>query len=160
MKWSGTSFRHKELPRNILSFYGYSCFIFTNPYLTLFVVLITITLDIRLGAADGINVPDAELIPVSTTEDVIRLMTLGHKNRAVGSTAMNDRSSRSHRFHPTFSYYNCNQRLSYFLTYNERVQAIYRQGNQIKRNPRAHGPKQLKYNIYILTLPLKLEHRC
>ncbi|KAJ9538372.1 LOW QUALITY PROTEIN: hypothetical protein OSB04_031105, partial [Centaurea solstitialis] len=52
--------------------------------------------DIRLGAADGINVPDAELIPVSTTEDVIRLMTLGHKNRAVGSTAMNDRSSRSH----------------------------------------------------------------
>ncbi|XP_024962466.1 kinesin-like protein KIN-14G [Cynara cardunculus var. scolymus] len=53
-------------------------------------------LDIRLGAQDGINVPDAELIPVSTTEDVIHLMTLGHKNRAVGSTAMNDRSSRSH----------------------------------------------------------------
>ncbi|KAI3715549.1 hypothetical protein L6452_22535 [Arctium lappa] len=52
--------------------------------------------NVRLGASDGINVPDAELIPVSTTEDVIRLMTLGHKNRAVGSTAMNDRSSRSH----------------------------------------------------------------
>nr|XP_043625416.1 kinesin-like protein KIN-14I [Erigeron canadensis] len=53
-------------------------------------------LEIRLGTSNGINVPDATLVPVSTTEDVIRLMTLGHKNRAVGSTAMNDRSSRSH----------------------------------------------------------------
>ncbi|KAJ0438211.1 putative minus-end-directed kinesin ATPase [Helianthus annuus] len=53
-------------------------------------------LEIRLGTQDGINVPDAALIPVSKTEDVIRLMNLGHKNRAVGSTAMNQRSSRSH----------------------------------------------------------------
>lgn len=30
--------------------------------------------------------------------DVIDLMKLGHKNRAVGATALNDRSSRSHRF--------------------------------------------------------------
>ncbi|KAD2393001.1 hypothetical protein E3N88_39978 [Mikania micrantha] len=51
---------------------------------------------IRLGTQDGINVPDAALIPVSKTDDVIRLMNLGHKNRAVGSTAMNQRSSRSH----------------------------------------------------------------
>ncbi|KAK9070833.1 hypothetical protein SSX86_009401 [Deinandra increscens subsp. villosa] len=52
--------------------------------------------EIRLGTQDGINVPDAALIPVSKTDDVIRLMNLGHKNRAVGSTAMNQRSSRSH----------------------------------------------------------------
>ncbi|KAL8227950.1 hypothetical protein R6Q57_015534 [Mikania cordata] len=51
---------------------------------------------IRLGTQEGINVPDAALIPVSKTDDVIRLMNLGHKNRAVGSTAMNQRSSRSH----------------------------------------------------------------
>ncbi|KNA11104.1 hypothetical protein SOVF_138290 [Spinacia oleracea] len=44
----------------------------------------------------GINVPDANRLPVSTTADVISLMNLGHKNRAVSSTAMNDRSSRSH----------------------------------------------------------------
>ncbi|CAH2057659.1 unnamed protein product [Thlaspi arvense] len=44
----------------------------------------------------GLSVPDASLVPVSSTFDVIDLMKLGHKNRAVGSTALNDRSSRSH----------------------------------------------------------------
>ncbi|KAL6550194.1 hypothetical protein OROMI_020682 [Orobanche minor] len=33
---------------------------------------------------------------VTSTEDVISLMNLGHKNHAVGYTFMNDRSSRSH----------------------------------------------------------------
>nr|KYP71278.1 Kinesin-4 [Cajanus cajan] len=51
---------------------------------------------IRNSSHNGINVPDANLVPVSCTSDVINLMNLGHKNRAVGSTAMNDRSSRSH----------------------------------------------------------------
>lgn len=55
------------------------------------------TLEIRNSSHNGINVPDASLVPVSTTSDVITLMNLGHKNRAVGATAMNDRSSRSHR---------------------------------------------------------------
>ena len=41
--------------------------------------------------------PDANIIPVSSTYDVIDLMNLGHRNRAVGATALNDRSSRSHR---------------------------------------------------------------
>ncbi|XP_059652350.1 kinesin-like protein KIN-14I [Cornus florida] len=53
-------------------------------------------LEIRNSSQNGINVPDANLIPVSSTSDVINLMNLGHKNRAVGATAMNDRSSRSH----------------------------------------------------------------
>ncbi|KAK8589226.1 hypothetical protein V6N12_023629 [Hibiscus sabdariffa] len=44
----------------------------------------------------GINVPDANLVRVSSTSDVINLMNLGQKNRTVFSTAMNDRSSRSH----------------------------------------------------------------
>ncbi|KAL9233435.1 hypothetical protein vseg_008438 [Gypsophila vaccaria] len=52
--------------------------------------------EIRNSSQTGINVPDATRLPVSTTEDVISLMNLGHKNRAVSSTAMNDRSSRSH----------------------------------------------------------------
>ncbi|PNY10999.1 kinesin-4-like protein, partial [Trifolium pratense] len=52
--------------------------------------------DIRNSSNNGINVPDANLVPVSTTSDVINLMNLGHKNRAVGSTSMNERSSRSH----------------------------------------------------------------
>lgn len=41
--------------------------------------------------------PDANVIRVSSTSDVIDLMNLGHKNRVVGATALNDRSSRSHR---------------------------------------------------------------
>uniref|UniRef100_A0A7N0TSM4 Uncharacterized protein n=1 Tax=Kalanchoe fedtschenkoi TaxID=63787 RepID=A0A7N0TSM4_KALFE len=53
-------------------------------------------LDIRNSSLSGLNVPDANLIPVTSTSDVIYLMNLGHKNRAVGSTALNDRSSRSH----------------------------------------------------------------
>ncbi|PON48906.1 Kinesin-like protein [Trema orientale] len=44
----------------------------------------------------GLSVPDANLVPVSSTADVIDLMNLGQKNRAVGATALNDRSSRSH----------------------------------------------------------------
>ncbi|MBA0826502.1 hypothetical protein Goarm_011347, partial [Gossypium armourianum] len=44
----------------------------------------------------GLNVPDASLMPVSSTSDVIDLMNLGQRNRAVGATALNDRSSRSH----------------------------------------------------------------
>ncbi|XP_015577232.1 kinesin-like protein KIN-14I isoform X2 [Ricinus communis] len=53
-------------------------------------------LEIRNSSQTGLNVPDANLVPVSSTSDVIDLMNLGHKNRAVGSTALNDRSSRSH----------------------------------------------------------------
>ncbi|KAF3436496.1 hypothetical protein FNV43_RR23588 [Rhamnella rubrinervis] len=44
----------------------------------------------------GLSVPDANLVPVSSTSDVIDLMNLGQRNRAVGATALNDRSSRSH----------------------------------------------------------------
>uniref|UniRef100_A0A803M9D2 Uncharacterized protein n=1 Tax=Chenopodium quinoa TaxID=63459 RepID=A0A803M9D2_CHEQI len=45
---------------------------------------------------NGLNVPEASLVPVSSTSDVIHLMNIGHRNRAVGATALNDRSSRSH----------------------------------------------------------------
>ncbi|EOA29308.1 hypothetical protein CARUB_v10025588mg [Capsella rubella] len=51
---------------------------------------------IRNSSQKGLSVPDASLVPVSSTFDVIDLMKTGHKNRAVGSTALNDRSSRSH----------------------------------------------------------------
>ncbi|GER25858.1 kinesin-like polypeptide [Striga asiatica] len=40
--------------------------------------------------------PDATLCPVKSANDVIKLMKLGEVNRAVGSTAINVRSSRSH----------------------------------------------------------------
>ncbi|KAF2288306.1 hypothetical protein GH714_005900 [Hevea brasiliensis] len=52
--------------------------------------------NIRNSSHNGINVPDATQLPVSSTADVINLMNIGHMNRAVSATAMNDRSSRSH----------------------------------------------------------------
>ncbi|XP_020222158.1 kinesin-like protein KIN-14F [Cajanus cajan] len=54
-------------------------------------------LDIRNNSQlNGINVPDAFLVPVTCTQDVLDLMRTGQKNRAVGATALNERSSRSH----------------------------------------------------------------
>ncbi|KAL8191994.1 hypothetical protein R6Q57_028115 [Mikania cordata] len=53
-------------------------------------------LDIRNNSQNGFNVPDASLVQVASMYDVIELMNLGQRNRAVGATALNDRSSRSH----------------------------------------------------------------
>ncbi|KAH9297873.1 hypothetical protein KI387_029555, partial [Taxus chinensis] len=39
---------------------------------------------------------DENMIPVASTSIVIELMNLGHKNRAVGATTLNDRSCCSH----------------------------------------------------------------
>ncbi|XP_026406217.1 kinesin-like protein KIN-14F isoform X2 [Papaver somniferum] len=54
-------------------------------------------LDIRNNSQlNGLNIPDASLIPVTSTRDVLDLMRIGQRNRAVGATALNERSSRSH----------------------------------------------------------------
>ncbi|TVU14109.1 hypothetical protein EJB05_37555 [Eragrostis curvula] len=45
---------------------------------------------------NGLNIPDANIVPVKCAQDVLDLMKVGHRNRAVGSTALNERSSRSH----------------------------------------------------------------
>ncbi|KAM0844616.1 hypothetical protein ACQ4PT_056921 [Festuca glaucescens] len=55
-------------------------------------------LEIRNTSQKGLAVPDASIVPVTSTSDVVEVMNQGQKNRAVGSTAINDRSSRSHRF--------------------------------------------------------------
>ncbi|WOG93558.1 hypothetical protein DCAR_0312844 [Daucus carota subsp. sativus] len=61
--------------------------------------------------ASGLAVPDASMHPVQSSSDVMEFMEIGLKNRAKSSTAMNERSSRSHRFFlqissfsPTFFY--------------------------------------------------------
>nr|CAB3466110.1 unnamed protein product [Digitaria exilis] len=54
------------------------------------------TLEIKNTSQNGLAVPDASIVPVASTIDVVELMNQGQKNRAVGSTAINDRSSRSH----------------------------------------------------------------
>jgi kinesin family protein C2/C3 len=60
--------------------------------------LTSVTLEIRnKSQLNGLNVPDASMMPVRSTEDVMELMKVGQRNRAVGATALNERSSRSHR---------------------------------------------------------------
>ncbi|KAK8947063.1 Kinesin-4 [Platanthera zijinensis] len=49
-----------------------------------------------MGTQNGLNVPNANLVVVTSTADVIDLMNIGLKNRIVGATALNDHSSRSH----------------------------------------------------------------
>ncbi|XP_024966001.1 kinesin-like protein KIN-14I, partial [Cynara cardunculus var. scolymus] len=53
---------------------------------------------IRNGAQKGMNVPDANLVPVTSTDEVVNLMNLSKKNRAVSSTDTHDSGSRSHSF--------------------------------------------------------------
>lgn len=50
----------------------------------------------NISLPNGLAVPDASLHPVNSTDDVLELMTVGLMNRAVGATALNERSSRSH----------------------------------------------------------------
>lgn len=70
------------------------------------------TLDIlNASQPNGLAVPDATLHPVNSLTDVIQLMRTGLANRAVGSTALNNRSSRSHRL---FSSFKIQLRFSYF----------------------------------------------
>jgi len=54
-------------------------------------------LDIRMTERSGNNVPDAVQVAVVCTEDVLDVMERGARNRAVGETKMNQRSSRSHQ---------------------------------------------------------------
>lgn len=71
------------------------CILSSNLYMS----LITYTLEIRNNSQlNGLNVPDASLVSVKCTQDVLDLMRIGQRNRAVGATALNVRSSRSHRY--------------------------------------------------------------
>ncbi|XP_073131148.1 kinesin-like protein KIN-14J [Henckelia pumila] len=45
---------------------------------------------------NGLAVPDASMHQVKSTSNVLELMNIGLMNRAVGATALNERSSRSH----------------------------------------------------------------
>ncbi|XP_066348606.1 kinesin-like protein KIN-14F [Miscanthus floridulus] len=54
-------------------------------------------LEIRNNShVNGLNIPDANIVPVKCAQDVLDLMKVGQRNRVVGSTALNERSSRSH----------------------------------------------------------------
>ncbi|KAJ9181061.1 hypothetical protein P3X46_009232 [Hevea brasiliensis] len=54
-------------------------------------------LEIRSCSGDnGLSLPDAKMCSVKSTADVLNLMKFGEVNRVVSSTAINNRSSRSH----------------------------------------------------------------
>lgn len=48
---------------------------------------------------NGLAVPEASMHPVDSIANVLELMSIGLMNRAVGATALNERSSRSHRLY-------------------------------------------------------------
>ncbi|KAL2516743.1 P-loop nucleoside triphosphate hydrolase superfamily protein with CH (Calponin-like proteiny) domain [Abeliophyllum distichum] len=71
---------------------------FHTPCISLFLFSFNLhTLGIwNTAQPNGLAVPDASMYPVNSTADVLELMNIGLMNRAVGATALNERSSRSH----------------------------------------------------------------
>ncbi|KAI3893075.1 hypothetical protein MKW92_010033 [Papaver armeniacum] len=62
-----------------------------------FLFLTINTLEIRNCISNGMSsLPDATIHLVLSSEDILNLMKLGEKNRAISSTSMNIQSSRSH----------------------------------------------------------------
>uniref|UniRef100_H2ZL59 Kinesin motor domain-containing protein n=1 Tax=Ciona savignyi TaxID=51511 RepID=H2ZL59_CIOSA len=53
-------------------------------------------LDVKERPDIGVYVKDLSMFVVNNADDMDRIMTLGNKNRSVGSTDMNEQSSRSH----------------------------------------------------------------
>lgn len=51
---------------------------------------------------NGLAVPDASMHSVNSMTDVLELMNIGMMNRATSATALNERSSRSHRLYSQF----------------------------------------------------------
>ena len=51
---------------------------------------------------NGLAVPDASMHSVNSMQNVLELMNIGMMNRATSATALNERSSRSHRLHSHF----------------------------------------------------------
>ncbi|RVX09627.1 Kinesin-like protein KIN-14L [Vitis vinifera] len=67
----------------------------TTKYPFLMAVLSS-TSDHHCTSENGLSLPDATVHSVKSTADVLNLMKLGELNRHVSSTAINNRSSRSH----------------------------------------------------------------
>ncbi|XP_073110739.1 kinesin-like protein KIN-14C isoform X3 [Elaeis guineensis] len=63
---------------------------------------------VNTSKPNGLAVPDASMRPVQSTSDVMNLMQTGLTNRAMSATALNERSSRSHRFLFMISYMKMN----------------------------------------------------
>lgn len=60
-----------------------------------------IRLEVKERPDIGVYVKDLSSYIVNNHEDMLRIMTLGNKNRVVGATAMNVESSRSHAIYST-----------------------------------------------------------
>ncbi|XP_068181352.1 kinesin-like protein KIF3A [Antennarius striatus] len=53
-------------------------------------------LEVKESPHVGVYVTDLSVYDVNNADDMDRIMTMGHKNRSVGATNMNEHSSRSH----------------------------------------------------------------
>lgn len=99
-------FKMSSFDPNLIAYYSKLCLSKEKYYSKLhvprlfsFVSLNIHTLGVSLTSqSSGLAVPDASTHLVKATSDVLDLIEVGLKNRAVGATALNERSSRSHRY--------------------------------------------------------------
>lgn len=95
---------HLSLSSQLLWQYCLFCFVlffgFDHRFKDFYVSLDLHTLGIwNATLPNGLAVPEASMYSVQSTADVLELMNIGLMNRAVCSTALNERSSRSHRLY-------------------------------------------------------------
>ncbi|KAK4761551.1 hypothetical protein SAY87_029435 [Trapa incisa] len=76
--------------------YPFIIIIFTDLRVSMLDILVAVTASGLHSQPNGLAVPEASMHSVNTTADVLELMSIGLANRAVGATALNERSSRSH----------------------------------------------------------------
>ncbi|KAJ0105745.1 hypothetical protein Patl1_17724 [Pistacia atlantica] len=89
------------IPVSLLFFFGYdgciTFYYFDHSLEDFYVSFDLHTLGIwSTTQPNGLAVPEASMHSVKSTADVLELMNIGLMNRAVGATALNERSSRSH----------------------------------------------------------------
>ncbi|XWS59100.1 hypothetical protein CRYUN_Cryun08bG0093000 [Craigia yunnanensis] len=92
---SGKTYTMDNLPCSMLSALLFLQFL--SIHVNAFCNLNVHKLEIRSCTSDnGLSLPDATMHTVKSTSDVLNLMKFGEVNRVVCSTAINNRSSRSH----------------------------------------------------------------
>ncbi|CAN1265515.1 Kinesin-like protein KIN-14P [Linum perenne] len=84
---------YNEQVRDLLTNDPQKKYPFCPPSFTYFILVLLLY---YFGKSNGIAVPDATMLSVSSTSGVMDLMQIGLNNRAVSATALNERSSRSH----------------------------------------------------------------
>lgn len=106
------------MPQNLNMVCHWFIFLLKGKKLSSLLSLDLLTIGIwNTAQPNGLVVPDASMYSVNSMADVLELMNIGLMNRATSATALNERSSRSHRFCYTLLIYFAYALLFQFLVY-------------------------------------------